>query len=137
MTDILNKALKILKKNSDDEFFYKNYAETFRPFKKMTKRDLIDLESKLGATIFGEMPEGGRREFFNLDEKTWIWYEEWVDGAGNTRELTTRYEIQENQIVKVQPGPRYEVLTGRELQNFKIAVMAYYELILRRVYRRK
>ena len=48
-----------------------------RPLKRMTERELIQLESEIGAQLFGEIPKGHRREFFCLDEKTWIWYEEW------------------------------------------------------------
>lgn len=138
MPDIFKRALKSITKQTDgDEFYYKNRATKFRPFKKMTKRDLVDLESQLGVTIFGNRPENGRREFFNVDDKTWIWYEEWTDSENRLHEITTRYEIRKDKVVKVQPGPRYKELTGQEMINFKAAVEAYHELVLRRIYREK
>ena len=44
-----------------------------RPLKKLTERELIQLESEIGATIFGDKPDHVvRRTFFNLDKTTWI-----------------------------------------------------------------
>ena len=88
------------------------------PFKKMNQRDLVDLESSLGATIFGAIPEGHRREFFNVDNDTWIWHEEWAVGNKQICERTIRYEISETQVIKVEPGPHYTHIKGKELNNF-------------------
>ena len=39
-----------------------------RPAKPLTERQLIQMESQIGATIFGDKPEHvQRREFFNLE----------------------------------------------------------------------
>lgn len=106
-----------------------------RPLKKLTERELIQLESEIGATIFGQLPKGCRREFFNLDQSTWIWYEESVDGTTHQRKATTiRYEVHENGILKVQEGARYNFLEGQELQNFLMAVQLYYEQVCRDIY---
>ena len=108
-----------------------------RPLKKFTERELIQLESEIGATIFGEKPAHvTRREFFNLDKDTWIWYEEIVDKDGKKQELTTRYEVQPKGILKVQPNYRYSYLEGDELQNFVLAVKEYYERVSRDLYKR-
>ena len=77
-----------------------------------------------------------RREFFNLDKNTWIWYEEIVDKDGKKQELTTRYEVQPKGILKVQPNYRYSYLEGDELQNFVLAVKEYYERVSRDLYKR-
>jgi hypothetical protein len=45
-------------------------------------RKLIRREAKIGGTIFGPVPAGHRREFFCLDEHSWVWHEEWIDKAG-------------------------------------------------------
>ena len=47
--------------------------------RKVTRRDLIRMESKIGATVFGPVPANHRREFFCLDEHTWVWYEEYFE----------------------------------------------------------
>lgn len=108
-----------------------------RPLKKLTKRELISLESEIGATIFGEKPAHiKRREFFNLDETTWIWYEEYLDKDGKLQELTTRYEVQPKGILKVQPNYQYKYLEGEELENFVMATKEYYERVTRQVYKR-
>lgn len=106
-----------------------------RPFRKLTERELIQLESDIGAQLFGDVPKDHRREFFNLDLSTWIWYDEWVDQATGTRKsMTIRYEIHENGILKVQEGARYDFIEGQELDNFMAAIHLYYERVARELY---
>lgn len=104
--------------------------------KKVTNRDLIRMESKIGAQLFGDIPKGHRREFFCLDEHTWIWYEEWTDAAGKLQSVTTRYEIHPNGILKVQDNQPYQVVEGEELNNFAMATRLYREQVIRTIYHR-
>ncbi len=104
--------------------------------KKLTKRDLIRLESAIGAQLFGEVPAGHRREFFCLDRNTWIWYEEWIDNNGKRQELTTRYEVHPSGILKVQDGQPYSVVEGEELKNLTMAVRIYHDKVISEVYGR-
>lgn len=103
---------------------------------KVTNRDLIRMESKIGAQLFGAIPKGHRREFFCLDEHTWIWYEEWTDAQGKMQNVTTRYEIHPNGILKVQDGQPYQIVEGDELHNFAMATRLYREQVIRGVYNR-
>jgi hypothetical protein len=106
-----------------------------RPLKRLTERQLLQLESEIGAKLFGEVPEGHRREFFCFDAKTWIWYEEWKDlKTGKPQHSTTRYEVHENGILKVQEGARYSFIEGEELENLEAATAMYYERVMREVY---
>ena len=107
-----------------------------RPFKQLTERELLQLESEIGANIFGDIPTGHRREFFCLDAKTWIWYEEWKDEKGKMQSSTTRYEIHDKGILKVQEGARYSFVEGAELDNLVLAMQTYYEQVARHVYKR-
>lgn len=108
-----------------------------RPLKQLTERELIQKESEIGAQLFGIVPEGHHRQFFNLDRNTWIWYEEWVDPTTKKRqESTIRYEIHANGVLKAQEGARYNFLEGQELINFVTAVQIYYERVMREVYHR-
>ena len=105
--------------------------------RKLTNRDLIRMESKIGATVFGVVPANRRREFFCLDEHTWIWYEEWADEAtGQRREMTTRYEVHPHGVLKVQDGQPYSLVEGDELRNLAIATRMYREQVMRGVYHR-
>jgi len=134
---ILKKALKLVFTDDDNTGLVSILKKKNRPLKKFTERELIQLESEIGATIFGEKPAHvTRREFFNLDKDTWIWYEEIVDKDGKKQELTTRYEVQPKGILKVQPNYRYSYLEGDELQNFVLAVKEYYERVSRDLYKR-
>ena len=106
-----------------------------RPLKQLTERDLIRLESEIGAQLFGPLPKGRRREFFCLDASTWIWHEEWVDEDRKHHLATTRYEVQDRGILKVQEGARYSYLEGQELQNLTLAIRMYYERVARDIYK--
>ncbi len=104
-------------------------------FRKFTDRELIQLESEIGAKLFGPIPDNHRREFFCLDQNTWIWYEEGPDAHGKLTQTTTRYEIHDNGILKVQEGSRYDFIEGAELDNLLVATRMYYEQVSRGIYK--
>lgn len=87
-------------------------------------KSLIHWEGKVGGQLFGPVQKGGRREFFCLDENTWVWHEEWVDATGR-HTMTTRYDVRGNTIVKSQGHNNYQALTKDELRNFVNAVNMY------------
>lgn len=110
---------------------------TTRPLKKLTDRQLIKLESEIGRTLFGEIPTGRTREFFCLDNDTWIWHEEWKDSNGKEKSQTVRYEIHPNGILKVEDGGKnYNFLKGQELMNLALATRMYRERVMRELYKR-
>lgn len=137
MARLLKKALSLVLADDNGAASLLKLRKKDRPLKKFTERELIQLESEIGATIFGEKPAHvTRREFFNLDKDTWIWYEEVADKNGKKQELTTRYEVQAKGILKIQPNYHYSYLEGDELNNFVLAVKEYYERVSRRLYKR-
>lgn len=107
-----------------------------RPLRSLTERELIQLESDIGRFIFGPVPKGHRREFFCLDEHTWIWYEEWHDEYNKIQSRTTRYELHNNGILKIRDAGQYEYLDQEEFQNFGVAIKLYYEQVMRGIYKR-
>lgn len=134
MPSIFKKALKLI--TGDDLSLPALKIPKTRPFKKLTERELIQLESEIGRELFGPVPKGHQREFFNLDERTWIWYDEYTDDTGLKHASTTRYEVQEKGILKAQDGAKYTYIEGKELQNLTLAVQMYYEQVMRGVYKR-
>lgn len=132
---VLKKTLTLLVGNTDD-LAYLKMPKRSQSVKKMTERELIQLESGIGRELFGPIPKGHHREFFCLDEKTCIWYEAYKDTNGKQVELTTRYEIQGDKILKAQEGARYSYLEGAELNNLLLAINMYYERVMRGVYGR-
>src|SRR4051812_27340709 len=106
----------------------------FKLSSKTTRRELIQRESEIGGHLFGPIPEGHHRQFFNLDPVTWIWYEEWKTGNGKTESKTTRYEVHENGILKVQAGAQYYFIEGQELDNLLTAIRIYYERVAHDIY---
>ncbi len=95
---------------------------------------LMRREARIGGELFGPIPEGGRREFFCLDEYTWIWHEEWTDSNGKYRIRTTRYEVRTGGIVKAQDGQPYQLLSKEEATHLADAVIAYEKRVLKELY---
>jgi hypothetical protein len=88
------------------------------------ERELLALEADLGGTLFGQVPKGHRRQFFCLDEHTWIWHEEWK--TGNQRHaVTTRYDVRPTGILKTQDGKPYQRLSDDEARNLYRATDLY------------
>ncbi len=137
MHSVLKKALLLLTGDDTSLDFLKVPVKlTQRPLKTLTERELLTLESEVGGQLFGPVPAGHRREFFCLDETTWIWYEEWLDDKKKTQSTTVRYEVSPQGVLKVQEGARYSYLEGEELRNFGLSVRLYYEQVARKVYKR-
>lgn len=101
---------------------------------RLSYDELIDCESALGRTLFGPIPEGHRREFFEQKRNVWVWYEGWRDAAGALKEMTVRYEVRPEGVFKKIAGRNYERLGGAELENFRVAAKNYLQLVKTRFY---
>ena len=88
-------------------------------------RGLLRREAKIGGEIFGPVSEGGKREFFCLDEHTWIWHEEWLDQNGQRKIKTTRYDIRPTGILKAQDGQTYQHVSIEEAERLLQAAKLY------------
>ena len=89
---------------------------------------LLHWEGKVGGELFGKVPKGTRREFFCLDEHTWVWHEEWKDKDGR-HAVTTRYDVRPSGVVKSQGNNTYQALSREEAQNLYNAIMLYYQRV--------
>ena len=127
MSDLLKKTLSLLTGSP---------VGSSSPLKKLSERELIELEAEIGGTLFGPIPAGHHREFFCLDEHTWVWHEEWIDVDNQRQVSSTRYEIHDNGVLKAQDGKVYKFIEGDELRNLTLAVRLYYEAVARGVYKR-
>lgn len=97
-------------------------------------RNLIRHEAKIGGQLFGQIPAGHRREFFCLDERTWVWHEEWHDAnTGQQHVRTTRYDVRPDGILKAQNG-HYQKLSGSEALRLKQAAHHYVDRVDREMY---
>lgn len=87
-------------------------------------RKVIKQSAQMGGALFGPVAPGSRREFFCLDEHTWVWHEEWtVNNVHYAR--TTRYDIRPHGIFKAQDGEPYQKLAQEESTRLKAAMHAY------------
>lgn len=91
------------------------------------ERQLIHQEAEIGGKIFGPLQKGHTRQFFCLDEHTWIWHEEWIE-KGQRKVVNTRYEVRPNGVIKVQNG-RSSQLTAAEAQHLYKAVDIYQQKV--------
>lgn len=93
--------------------------------RQAAERDLINAESALGRTLFGDVAPGHQREFFMHKKNVWIWHE---DGR------TIRYEVRQNGVYKKVDGSGYHKVTGVELDHFRAAASAYLKLVKSHIY---
>ena len=92
-------------------------------------REAIREEAKIGGTVFGDVPSDVRREFFCLDEHTWVWHEEWKDTDSKHQVRTTRYDMRPHGIFKAQDGQPYRPVSREEARRLLKAIHKYNELI--------
>ena len=95
-----------------------------------TLDDLIHYEAKIGGSLFGPIPDKHRREFFCLDEHTWVWHEEWPDKRGRRHVSTTRYDVRPNGVFKTQGNSAYRELDSEELLNLYQASQLYTQKVI-------
>jgi hypothetical protein len=86
---------------------------------------LIEREAEIGGMLFGTVPAGRSRKFYCLDEKTWIWREEWTSSDGKHNVVTVRYEVRPDGVLKYQEGAGYRPMSFNEAQNLYRAVGQY------------
>lgn len=101
---------------------------------KITYNELINAESELGRTLFGPIPIGHQREFFESRKNVWIWHESFLNQAGQIEEMTIRYEVRPTGVYKKPLGGAYEKLHGEELNNFRKAAKSYLNLVKTKLY---
>lgn len=116
------------------KFFATNATQRHAEREAELYRALIRREAKIGGELFGPVPAGGRREFFCLDEHTWIWHEEWIDQNGQRQIRTTRYDIRPTGILKAQDGQAYQRVTKSEAVRLRDAVRTYNDRIRSELY---
>jgi hypothetical protein len=101
---------------------------------KLSVADLINAESSLGKTLFGPIPAGHQREFFQSKKNVWIWHESFTNQIGNLEELTIRYEVRPTGVYKRANRGDYQMITGAELDNFRKAARCYLDLVKTNLY---
>jgi hypothetical protein len=92
-------------------------------------RQLLHQEARLGGQLFGPTTNGSRREFFCLDEHTWLWHEEQRESNGNTRTIVTRYDILAYGIRKAQDNQPDVYITEAEARRLYAAIDLYNQII--------
>jgi hypothetical protein len=93
------------------------------------RREIKREAAKIGGNVFGPIPHGTRREFFCLDEHTWVWHEEWTDTKKNYHVRTTRYDVRPHGIFKAQDGQPYRPVSEEEAERLVIAAQEYERLL--------
>lgn len=113
---------------------FKHDTPSDEEHKQEILQDLIRLEIETTRDIFGPLAQGKKRDFFCLDKNTWIWYEEWIDEHGRRRQMTTRYMVRTNEVLKSQNGGQYQRLSLDEARNFRQAAEVYTQKVKAQLY---
>lgn len=92
------------------------------------ERRFITMEAEIGGKLFGPVPKGHRRQFFCLDEQTWIWHEEWMEN-GKRKSVTTRYKTRPEGVLKSQEGHGERWISRAEARNLYHAVQLYHQQV--------
>lgn len=92
------------------------------------EKSLIRHESKIGSQIFGPVEKGHQRDFFCLDQNTWVWHEQ-INEKGKSRSILTRYEVRPIGILKSQNGGSYQKVSDNEARNLFRAAQLYYQKV--------
>lgn len=108
-------------------FLPKIFPRTAAEQQEAIERKLIQREAEIGGRLFGPVPKGRQRQFFCLDEHTWIWYESWIEN-GRRKSITTRYEVRPDGVLKLQNG-RYQRVAGDEARNLYGSVNLYQQRV--------
>lgn len=98
------------------------------------RQGLLRHEARVGGTVFGEVPKGHKRDFFCLDEHTWVWHEEWIDEHGKRHIVSTRYDVRPDGILKSQNGGHYQEIGREEAYRLRDAAELYNKKVKREVY---
>lgn len=91
--------------------------------------DLMRRESEIGRQLFGPIPNGVRREFFCLDEQTWVWHKESAKGT-----KITKYLVKDKEVVKSVNGSHYEKVSQEEAEHLRDAALLYQEKVNNNLY---
>lgn len=86
--------------------------------------------AKMGGELFGPLPKGRQRQFFCLDRRTWVWYEEWTDANGQTHTVNTHYHVRPDGILKSQGDQTYRRVDETELRNLYRAIKLYAQRVV-------
>ena len=105
---------------------------TYKP--RLSYDDLINAESAVGRTIFGPIPLGHQREFFESKKNVWIWHENWPNQIGVMEGMTIRYEVRPDGVFKKVNNGMYTKIEGAELDNFRNAAKTYLNLVKNKLY---
>ena len=123
----LKKVKKLVKK-------VRKPAPVSRYSNRISYDELVNIESEWGGTLFGPIPNGHERKFFEHKKNVWIWYESWLGKGGAPEEMMVRYEVRPAGVFKRVQGRRYEKITGAELDNFRSAARNYLTLVKNKLY---
>lgn len=122
-------------KRARRSFFKKRRKENIPRYNNgFSYEDLMNLESQWGGTLFGPIPAGHQRKFFEHKKNVWIWYEGWTDVSGVSRDISIRYEVRPSGVFKRVAGEKYQKLEGEELENFRLAAKNYLKLMKSKLY---
>lgn len=108
-------------------------TETDDQKRSRLRKEFLRHEARIGGKLFGPVKKDGDRQFFCLDEYTWIWYEKWTEND-EVKTRTTRYEVRPDGILKAQDDKHFRMISENEADKFLSAVIAYEKKVNSEIY---
>jgi hypothetical protein len=100
-------------------------------------KQLIEIESEIGGQVFGPSRPDEERRFYCLDERTWVYQNNYVDLIdGNKKQMVIRYELHPNGVLKVINSKSHSMVQDDEAERLIEAIKLYYKLVMTKVYGR-
>ena len=107
--------------------------------REIAERKLIDEESKIGASIFGQTTDKNQVNKFFLHGHNesgfydWYYYhEENINSSDNHKKIVLHYEVRPEGVLSYKTGQlKAEYLGGEELDNFVRATEIYHGFVMR------
>jgi hypothetical protein len=115
--------------------FFSSNKNKEQKYQEIT-RDLLRREAEIGGRLFGPLPKGAKRQFFQLEKHTWVWVEQWNQN-GKQFSKTTKYMIKPTELIKSVNGGHYERTSLQEAKNFERAVHLYVKQVDKELYNGK
>jgi hypothetical protein len=93
------------------------------------RNSLLKIEARVGGKIFGSSEDSQKREFYCLDEHTWVYRQ--ADTVGN--KIINYYDVRPSGVFKLKDGS-YQKLESVELSRFVEAVKIYQQKVMQEIY---
>lgn len=105
--------------------------------KEFNERDLMEIESHIGAEIVDNDNAVEERRFFYEKDHNWFYIQIFTDAKGNETIRGTRYEVNDTHVLRIVDGAEHAPIEADEMARFRAATIEYHKRVTREVYKQE